>query len=100
MLPRPVEGVPVEPKEKLGVCPAGLNDELNNEFPEFWPVLKPVLDPKLKGADVGQNDGTPNPLIAGFTLNKDVPLLLTDVCPKFVKLVPDDVEGILNADLF
>lgn len=62
--------------------------------------MKPVLDPKLKGADVGQKDGTPNPLIAGFALNKDVPLLLTDVWPKFVKLVPDDVEGILNADLF
>lgn len=90
----------VVPKENPDVCPAGLNDELNNEGPVFWPELK-VLVPNVEGVAAPNVDVVPNPVVPLVLLpNNGVVVLFDAVWPKPVNPVLVDVDGILKADLF
>lgn len=96
----PVEGVDVVPKENPDVCPAGLNDELNNEDPVLELELKPVLVPNVEGAAAPNVDVVPNPVVLVLLPNNGVVVLFVAGWPKLVKPVVVDVDGILKADLF
>lgn len=67
----------MEPKENPDVCPAGLNDVLNNEVPVFWPAVKPVGVPKLDAVVAPKLGVVPKAVVpVGFAPNRVVPVLL------------------------
>lgn len=88
------------PKENPDVCPAGLNDELNNEEPVFEPELKAVLVPNVEGAAVPKVEVVPKPAVVVLLPNNGAAVLFVAGWPKPVNPVLADVDGILKADLF
>lgn len=75
-LPSPVEDAGVVPKENPDVCPAGLNEELNNEDPVLEVELKPVLVPNVEGAAAPNVDVVPNPVVLVLVPNNGVVVVL------------------------
>lgn len=64
------------------------------------PELKPVLVPNVEGAVAPNVDVVPNPVVLVLLPNNGVVVLFVAGCPKLVKPVLVDVDGILKADLF
>lgn len=75
ILPSPVEDTDVAPKENPDVCPAGLNDELNNEDPVLTLALKAVLVPNVEGAVAPNVDVVPKPVVVVLLPNNGVVVL-------------------------